>query len=114
MKRVPVTIAVRPVFPPTAIPAEDSTYAEVGVVPITAPPNIESESAIKARPIRGILLSFINPASWANPTKVPAVSKKATNKKIKTTAHIFGSVIVDKNLIPTPKVGSKLGAIEIK
>ena len=45
---------------------------------------------------------------------VPAVSKKATRKKMMTTAHICGSEIMAVMLLtPTPNVGSRLGAMEM-
>src|SRR5699024_1417108 len=53
------------------------------------------------------------PACWAKPTNVPAVSKKVTNKKVKTTTHICGVLISPTCLTATPKVGAKLGAPEI-
>ena len=62
INKIPVVIAVIPQRPPTAIPADDSTYAPTGDVPSREPANIAVESAAKAFPTRGILLSFIKPA----------------------------------------------------
>jgi hypothetical protein len=73
---------------------------------------MEIESAIKARPIRGILLSFIKPACSAKPIKVPAVSKNATNKKTRTTDHNWGLAKSGMCAIPTPNVGFILGIDE--
>ena len=61
-KQIPVTTAVKPVRPPTAIPAEDSTNAPTGEVPSREPASIAVESDASALPTRGILLSFMNPA----------------------------------------------------
>ena len=91
-KRIATTTAVRPVRAPIAMPADASTYAAVGVVPMTAPPSMERESAMRARPMRGILPWCMKPACCARPINVPAVSKKATRKKITTTAHMVGDV----------------------
>lgn len=87
-KKIPVVIAVIPERPPTAIPADDSTNAPTGEVPNKEPASIAVESEAKAFPTRGILLSFMKPAWFANPTKVPAVSKKVTSKNVSTTTHI--------------------------
>ena len=86
IKKIPTKIAVKPVLPPIAIPALDSTEVPSGAVPKTAPSTIAVESAKKARPIRGILPSLSTmPACSVIPIKVPAVSKKVTSKKVKTT-----------------------------
>ena len=61
-KKIPVVTAVSPERPPTAIPAEDSTYAPTGEVPSNDPANIAVESDANAFPTRGILLSFMKPA----------------------------------------------------
>ena len=61
-KKIPTQTAVKPVLPPTAIPELDSTNAPTGEVPRTEPTSIPDESAAKASPARGILLSFIKPA----------------------------------------------------
>ena len=52
-KRTPVVMAVRPVRPPTATPAEDSTKVVVVEVPSTAPAEVATASAIRAGLIRG-------------------------------------------------------------
>src|SRR5690625_3974059 len=79
-KSPPVTTEANPVRPPTPTPAVDSTKDVVVDVPNTAPATVAVESANKAFPARGSLFSFINPACDATATRVPAVSKKSTNK----------------------------------
>lgn len=44
-KHKPVVIAVRPVFPPSAMPAPDSIYAVTGDVPRMLPIEIDNPSA---------------------------------------------------------------------
>ena len=92
--RIPTKIAVKPVLPPIAIPALDSTEVPSGAVPNTDPSTIASESDKKAFPIRGILpfLSTI-PACCVIPIKVPAVSKNVTSKNVKTTINSCGVLI---------------------
>ena len=84
-KQNPVTILAKPVLAPTATPEVDSMYDVVVVVPKIAPTIVASESENKALPALGNLLSFIMPACVATATKVPAVSKKSINKKVKMT-----------------------------
>jgi hypothetical protein len=43
-KQTPVVMAVRPVFPPSAIPAPDSMKAVTGDVPKSAPIEMHTES----------------------------------------------------------------------
>ena len=111
-KKIPVVTAVSPERPPTAIPAEDSTYAPTGDVPKSDPASIAVESDANAFPTRGILLSFMKPAWLANPTNVPAVSKKVTNKNVKTTTHICSVLISPTCFNATKKVEDMLGAAE--
>ena len=61
-KKIATKTAVKPVRPPTAIPALDSTKAPTGEVPRIEPTAIALESAAKALPTRGILLFFMKPA----------------------------------------------------
>src|SRR5690625_873316 len=61
-KNPAATTAVNPVRPPTPTPAVDSTYEVVVDVPTTAPVTVAAESANKALPARGNLLSFMSPA----------------------------------------------------
>ena len=70
------------------------------------------ESDIRALPTRGILLFFMKPACWAKPTRVPAVSKKVTKRKVKTTTHICRVLISPMWVKATPKVGFRLGAAD--
>lgn len=44
MKQVPHVIAVKPVFPPSAIPAPDSMNAVTGEVPRSAPTEMQKAS----------------------------------------------------------------------
>lgn len=81
VKQADITMAVKPVLPPTAIPAEDSTNEAVVDVPKTEPAMVDMESARSAFPALGIWLSFISPAWLAMAINAPAVSKKATNKR---------------------------------
>src|SRR5690625_2029234 len=108
-KNPAATTAVNPDRPPTPTPAVDSTYAVVVDVPTTAPVTVAAESANNARPARGNLLSFINPACEATATKVPAVSKKSTNKNVKITTSICKVKISPKLAKAFPNVGAKLG-----
>src|SRR4051812_18200682 len=61
-KQAAITTDVKPVLPPTAIPAEDSTLVAGVDVPKIAPITPAAESASNPAPIFGILLSFIIPA----------------------------------------------------
>src|SRR5690625_3846013 len=108
-KNPAATTAVNPERPPTPTPAVDSTYAVVVDVPTTAPVTVAAESANKAFPARGNLLSFIRPACVATATKVPAVSKKSTNRKVKITTSIWMVKMSPKLTKALPKVGAKLG-----
>ncbi len=77
---------------------------------MAAPAIVARESAVRARPARGSLLSFNSPAWLLTPTRVPAVSKRSTNKKAKIT--------VNKPISRAPaisifkKVGAMLGGAE--
>ena len=86
-KRNAVVSAVRPVLPPTATPAEDSTNVVVVDVPRTAPTVVATESERSAGFIAGSLpfLSSIF-AFELTPIRVPRVSKRSTkrNEKIIT------------------------------
>ncbi len=62
MKKRAVMTEANPVLPPAPTPAADSTYAVVVDVPKMAPIDVADESASKARPARGSLLSFTKPA----------------------------------------------------
>lgn len=52
-KHIPQVIAVRPVFPPSAMPAPDSMKAVTGEVPNSAPIEIQNASVQYARVERG-------------------------------------------------------------
>lgn len=83
----PVTMEERPVLPPSATPAELSTKVVVVEVPSTAPALVAIASAKRASLMRGSLpsLSSIS-ALFAQPIKVPRVSKISTNRKENTMA----------------------------
>ena len=102
-------MAVKPERPPTAIPAEDSTKAPIGDVPSKEPATIVVESAIRALPIRGILLFLTKPACSANPTKVPVVSKKVTSRKVNTTTISCRELMLPTCVKPTINVELMLG-----
>ncbi len=61
-KQAAITTDVKPVLPPTAIPAEDSTLVAGVDVPKIAPITPAVESASNPFPIFGISLFFIIPA----------------------------------------------------
>lgn len=82
-KNPAVTREAKPLRAPEATPADDSIYEVVVDVPRIDPTIDAIESAKSARPARGSLLSFINPAWFATATSVPALSKKSTNRKVK-------------------------------
>src|SRR5699024_9633977 len=108
-KNPAVTTEAKPVRPPTATPEDDSTNEVVVDVPTTEPTTVAAESANKARPARGNLLSFINPACVATATSVPAVSKKSTNKKVKIMTIICMVKISPKLIKACPNVDEILG-----
>ena len=88
-KSSPVVTAVRPVRPPSPIPAALSTYEVIVLVPISAPNETPKASTSIAFPIFGELPSLsINPALLAVPTKVPKVSNNSTKVKVNTTVQI--------------------------
>src|SRR5690625_3399284 len=103
-KHTAIIIDVNPVLPPTDIPADEYTLLAGVEFPKTAPiiPAVESES--NARPKFGILLSYISPAWLLSAINAPAVSKKATNKKVKITAINSGVKISCKFKNTTPNV----------
>src|SRR5690625_4619406 len=72
-KKPAATTAVNPDRPPTPTPAVDSTYEVVVDVPTIAPVTVAAESANKAFPARGNLLSFIKPA-WEATAKIGRAS----------------------------------------
>ena len=79
-----------------------------------APAVIPTASAIKARPARGILPSFMKPAWVAKPIIVPAVSKNVTIKNVKTTVHNWNVLMSVMCEIDSPNVGANEGAAETK
>ena len=75
-------IEVRPVLPPAATPAEDSTNVVVVEVPRTAPAVVATASARSAGFICGSLpFSSSISAFEHTPIRVPKVSKRSTNRK---------------------------------
>jgi hypothetical protein len=87
-KNKPVTTAAKPERAPAATPDEDSTNEVTVDVPKIEPAIVAIESETKALPARGNLLSFTKPAWFATAIKVPALSKKSTNKNVKITDSI--------------------------
>ena len=82
----PVTMAVRPVRPPTATPEADSTKVVVVEVPSTAPAEVAMASLSRAGLMPGSLPSSSSmPALVATPIRVPRVSNRSTNRKENTT-----------------------------
>ena len=101
-----VTTAVRPVLPPSATPAEDSTNVVVVEVPRIAPAEVATASAISAGLIWGSLpsLSSILPLLHT-PISVPSVSKISTNRNEKITTIKFTMLTPSKlNLKHCPNV----------
>ena len=94
-----VVKAVRPVLPPAATPAEDSTKVVVVEVPRTAPAEVAIESARRAGLIFGSLpfsssiLAFV-----LTPMSVPSVSKRSTKRNEK--------MMTIKLKIPTPLIST--------
>lgn len=78
---------VSPVRPPVATPAEDSTYALVGVVPKTEPTVVAIASPNNACLALGSDSPFIKPAFLATPIIVPVVSKIVINRNERMTAY---------------------------
>ena len=80
----PVVSAVRPVRPPTATPAEDSTKVVVVEVPNNAPAEVATASDNSTglmrgrRPFSSNIFAFV-----ATPITVPKVSKMSTNRNAK-------------------------------
>ena len=110
-KHAAITTDVKPVLPPTAMPADDSTLVAGVDVPKIAPITPAAESASNPLPMFGILLSFIIPAWLAKPINAPAVSKKATIKNVKMTVNVCALKMSSKCVNTTPNVGSKLGML---
>ena len=93
-KRIAVVSAVRPVLPPAATPADDSTKVVVVEVPRTAPEEVAIASARSAGRIFGSLPSLSSISAFvATPMRVPSVSKRSTNRNEK--------IITMKLKIPT-------------
>lgn len=82
----PVTTAVRPVRPPSATPADDSTNVVVVDVPRIAPADVAIASDKSAGLIFGNLPSSSSiPAFVLTPMIVPNVSNKSTKRNANTT-----------------------------
>ena len=83
--RIPVVIAVRPVFPPSATPELDSTKLVTVEVPSIEPATVPIASAIRTRPTRGRLPSSSSRSAFsATPITVPMVSNISTNRNENT------------------------------
>ena len=81
--RTPTVAATSPVFPPSSIPAADSMYVVVVLVPTSAPTTVAAASDMKASS-EFISSSFSSTYPAWRPTEysVPAVSKMSTNRKV--------------------------------
>jgi hypothetical protein len=83
-KQRPVVMAVRPVLPPSAIPAPDSMKAVTGDVPKSAPIEIISESVQYATVDRGK-----SPVFWSTtPEKRAILYKVAVQSMISTYRNV--------------------------
>ena len=105
---------VNPVRPPASTPVSDSTNEVVEDVPRTDPITVALESANKAlSPLTKCPFWSTNPARVPTATKVPAVSKKSTNKNEKITGIISTVKILGNASNNAPNVGFKdgIGAI---
>jgi hypothetical protein len=85
-KQTPVVIAVRPVLPPSAIPAPDSMKAVTGDVPKSAPIEMHTESVQYAAVERGKSPDFwsTTPEKRAILYKVAVQSIMSTYRKVKS------------------------------
>ena len=91
-KNIPATIAVNPVRPPAATPAEDSTNVVTVEVPNTAPAVVAIASANNAGLIPGRRLLSSNILAFVlTPIKVPSVSNISTNRKAQITTIKFAT-----------------------
>src|SRR5699024_3473401 len=90
-KQAAIITDVKPVLPPTAIPAEDSTLVAGVDVPSIDSVSLAIESSSIALPVFVMVLFFMNPGWLESTIKAPAVSKKATNKNVKIT--VMSSVV---------------------
>jgi len=79
-KHMPVVMAVKPVLPPSAIPAPDSTNAVTGDDPISDPIEMKIASVQYARVDRGKepVLSSTTPEKRAIEYSVPVQSRIST------------------------------------
>jgi len=88
--KTPVITDVRPVRPPSATPADDSTNVVVVDVPRIAPTDVAIASDISAGLIFGNLpFSSSIPAFVLTPMIVPNVSNKSTKRNANTTMMKF-------------------------
>ena len=103
IKHIPVTIAVKPVLPPSPIPVALSTYAVIGLVPNTEPiiPPIASPKNAFSIPL-ALPSSSTNPHWLANGINVPVVSKNVTNN-IENSIIIRLGILLNNSLNPDKK-----------
>jgi hypothetical protein len=87
-KQTPVVMAVRPVLPPSAIPAPDSMKAVTGDVPKRAPIEMQSESVQYATVDRGKSPDFwsTTPEKRAMLYRVAVQSMISTYKNVKSAS----------------------------
>ena len=97
-KQTAVDSVVRPVLPPSATPADDSTKVVIVEVPKRAPSVVPTASDNKAFdpsgrfPSSSSILAFV-----ATPVRVPRVSKISTNKNENKTENISKEKIFEKS-----------------
>lgn len=79
-KQRPVVMAVKPVLPPSAIPAPDSTNVVTGETPNNEPIEMQKASVQYAMVERGkeLFLTSTTPANLAIEYNVPVLSKMST------------------------------------
>ena len=105
----PVTAAVKPVRPPSATPAEDSTNVVVVDVPKIAPADVAIASDIRAGLMLGSFpFSSSIPAFVLTPIIVPNVSNKSTKRNSNTTIiKLTIPTALKSSLKHCPKVSPK-------
>lgn len=107
-KRAAEKRPVRPVRPPSAIPAALSAKVVTVEVPSTAPAAVPTASERRAHFSRGSLPFSSSRSDWAAmPMMPPRVSKRSTKRKAKTTRAKSGVSSWEKSICP--RVGIRLG-----
>ena len=105
--KMPVTTLVKPVRPPSVIPAEDSTKVVIVEVPKTAPIVVPTASANRTPLMPGSFPSLSSIfALDAQPMTVPKVSKISTKRNAKHTTTKFKKWFATKEKSSLKKVGA--------